>query len=436
MVMPLGRRKLKGLEKPLVASAMSASVVLSLLESDMMSVELACEIGTARDLLLELYELLDKPLRGGRGLSLRPQLPTLRRPKANIYESLIGSGDEFKELCGWTPTEFHDLLRDVQPILLMARDVYGDYTPAQNALRRKRAYKHSPAERLLAFLVWLRTYQSLRKFNKYWGLCPNACWADFKWLREQLVQAEVMTAEIRWPTAAERALTRDALTRCGALPPGFEHAVAIVDGTKDSAEKPGSQAAFDRDHIGNKGYGKTHMLATDLFGMPIYCEAGLRGNRNDRGLWKTTDIYRNPDKYLADDENLLMDGVFQGNLHRETEKGAIIPASALAMANADAQTRRALRACNRKQRYLRTPIEQTNARVKEYKIVGNILYRGDVEDQGLNWVLCTQLTARIMRVRGTTPRGEKWRAQAGELEDWEQELGQWLYMDPASPHLY
>ena len=68
-------------------------------------------------------------------------------------------------------------------------------------------------------------------------------------------------------------------------------------------------------------------VQTDLFGKPIYCEAGLWGHRNDRGLWSLTDIYNHqPDKYLTGQETLLMDGVFQGDLHCKTTRGAIIPA--------------------------------------------------------------------------------------------------------------
>ena len=381
----------------------------------------------------------ERALPGWRGWSTELRLPRLARPKANIYDDLVGTPDRFQELCGWTPDEFHALLADVEHVFLKPRDAYGKFTEAEAALRRRRKFKHSPAERLLAFLVYLRTYPPLRKFDKYWGMCPTQCWEDFHWLREQLVDEPVMVAEVQWPSAAQRAATRELLTRCGALPPGFENAVAIADGTKDSAEKPADQARFDRDNIGNKGYGKTHMLLTDLFGMPIYCEAGLRGNRNDRGLWKATAVYREPRKFLQGDENILMDGVFQGNLHCETEDGTIIPTSARAMAAAgSAATRRELRACNRKQRYLRTPIEQTNGLVKMYKIVGNVPWRGDVEDQGLNWVLCTQLTARLMRVRNRRPRGDKWLESAGELEEWEKELHALneLYVDPAAPHLY
>ena len=83
---------------------------------------------------------------------------------------------------------------------------------------------------------------------------------------------------------------------------------------------------------------------------------------------------------------------------------------------------------------MRTVIEQTNARIKQNRIVGNHPYRGDIDYQGINWCLCTQLEARTMRIRNTYPRGEKW--MRGELEPWEVDLGESLYIDPRNPGLY
>ena len=93
-----------------------------------------------------------------------------------------------------------------------------------------------------------------------------------------------------------------------------------------------------------------------------------------------------------------------------------------------------MKAHNQQQRFLRTPIEQTNAAIKQYKIVGNHQYRGDIKEQGINWRLCTYLTARAMRIRNKRPRGEKW--LRGELEAEELALGRALFVDPLMPDLY
>ncbi len=92
---------------------------------------------------------------------------------------------------------------------------------------------------------------------------------------------------------------------------------------------------------------------------------------------------------------------------------------------------------NRQQRRLRTVNEQTFGIISQYKIVGNTVYRADVATQGLNFLLCTQLTARTMRIRGSYPRGRRWLASGGkELELWERELGDFLWVDPSNPEQY
>ena len=115
--MRLTRKKLKGLARPLTTVFLTASVVLSLLESAAMSAELAVEVGGAWTAMEDCLALLNEPEQGGRGLSLLPRLPTLKRPKANIYDELVHTPDRFKDLCGWSPEEFRDLLADVRDVL-------------------------------------------------------------------------------------------------------------------------------------------------------------------------------------------------------------------------------------------------------------------------------------------------------------------------------
>ena len=74
--------------------------------------------------------------------------------------------------------------------------------------------------------------------------------------------------------------------------------------------------------------------------------------------------------------------------------------------------------------------------IKQWKICGNVLWRGDVNEQGLNWILATQLTALAMRLRNSYPRGQKFIDQAGEMEEWEREMREYLYVDPLAPDLY
>ena len=51
--------------------------------------------------------------------------------------------DIFRQECGCSRAEFNELLAHVTPVLHLARDVDGRFTPEENALRRKRRYKYS-----------------------------------------------------------------------------------------------------------------------------------------------------------------------------------------------------------------------------------------------------------------------------------------------------
>ena len=439
VLVKLSMRPLSLQRKRQVAATVSvaAEVIFSMSEAALIDDEHRIKLASARKAYEELKAMLDGPLKGGRGRSLLPRLPTLKFPKNRIYAIYIEIPDRFKEECGWSPTEFHDLLNDVRDVLVLARNHSMDYTDAENRRRRRRAFKYRPEERLFAFLVYLRRYPALRSFSIYYGLGYTALWADIKWLRAKLVTHEALKSEIAWPSAQERSSQRQLLVDAGLLPPAWSSAVAIFDGTKDPAEKPRDHEKELADYNGNKGFGKTHMLGTDLFGKPIYLEAGLCGNHNDRGLWVQTSIYREPESYLSADENALMDGVFQGELHSRTTRGALIPASKAAIASGRTfDERQALRGANRQQRRLRVVIEQTIGIISQYDIIGRGKYRGSVETQGLNFLLCTQLTARTMRLRNSYPRGRHWLTSGGELEQWEREMGDYLYVDPSAPDLY
>ena len=72
--------------------------------------------------------------------------------------------------------------------------------------------------------------------------------------------------------------------------------------------------------------------------------------------------------------------------------------------------------------------------IKQWELVGNTVYRGDLDLQGINFLLCTMLTAWLMESRNSYPRGQKW--QSDQLEEWEKILEQWLEIDPLCPNLY
>ena len=221
----------------------------------------------------------------------------------------------------------------------------------------------------------------------------------------------------------------------GVLPRGLDDATFICDGTKDLGKRSRIYAQQELDYSALKGHGKSHLLFCDLFGKPLHVAAGIQGNENDRGAYLLTKIYQHPSDYLLPHHSGLFDGVFRGSLHCNTTENGILPFNAADLRNAATVARRSeMRMFNRKQRRLRVVVEQLFGLIKQFGLVGNSVYRGDLELQGENFLLCTQLTAFLLEERGTYPRGRRW---ANELkEDWEIEMGNWLDVDPLYPDLY
>jgi hypothetical protein len=111
----------------------------------------------------------------------------------------------------------------------------------------------------------------------------------------------------------------------------------------------------------------------------------------------------------------LFDGIFQCPLHIDTNEPGVLPAGAVELKAAPAPMRLKLKKMNKSQRYLRCPIEQTFGHIKQWGIVGESIFRGNLDQQGDNFVLCMQLSARMMRVRGKYPRGDRWLAGEKDL---------------------
>ena len=171
---------------------------------------------------------------------------------------------------------------------------------------------------------------------------------------------------------------------------------------------------------------------------PLHVEAGIQGNENDRGAYMLTDVYKYPDMYLLDNHNGLVDGVFKGPLHSKPDAKEFSTPFNQAEINAapTPAAKNKLKKYNRVQRRLRVVIEQLFGRIKQWGLVGNVVYRGDVELQGINFLLCTQLEAWIMEMRDSYPRGARWAQDM--LEPWEQSgpLARWLEVDPLEQECY
>ena len=404
-------------------------------------------------------------------MSPYPQLPTLSLPRSDRYNQLVALPDKFQQECAFSPAEFESLYGEVESVLFLCRDTLNDYGTALNLQRRRRRYKYGPRERLFIFLCFCRQYggKSFRRQANSWNWSVSSVFVDFIWLRANLICLPAMAAKLCWGTPQERETQRlhliragvcifalaacalaDSLTcacarqrvmchallvHAGVLPPGLDDCTFICDGTKDLGKRCRIYEQQELDYSANKGHGKSHLLFCDLFGKPLHVAAGIQGNENDRGAYLLTKIYQHPDDYLLPHHQGLFDGVFRGNLHCKTDASGVLPfnqADLRAAPTVAALNR--MRRFNRSQRRLRVVVEQLFGIIKKWGLVGNSVYRGDLDAQGENFLLCTQLTAWLLESRDTYPRGPRWAND--KKEDWEVQMEDWLEVDPLSPDLY
>jgi hypothetical protein len=396
------------------------------------------EIGFARvgERAERLLEGISKPKVGRGKAKVGRRAPKVEMPSQLYYDSYIRAPEAFTNLCGHGPAEFEDLHNDVLDVLRLSRNSDCRFTEEENGLRKKRHFKFSSRERLFHFLMFCRHYPTFRKGGADVGMSKAALRGDFVWLRAQLKVHPLLVAEVQWPGPAALEAERLLLVEAGLLGPGFETCVYMCDGTKDLGRRNAHYGHKHEPDYSQKGNGKTHLLFTNLFGKPMMCAAGIQGCENDPAAYQMTHIYRDPDAYLLPNHSGLFDGVFQNALHVNTTEPGVLPASQPELRKAAPPMRKMLARMNKQQRHLRCPIEQTFGMIKQWGIVSDTVFRGSLDQQGDNFLLCTQLTARLMRVRDQYPRGAKW--MRGEKEAWEEEWERdgWLYIDPLHPELY
>ena len=136
-------------------------------------------------------------------------------------------------------------------------------------------------------------------------------------------------------------------------------------------------------------------------------------------------VFNNPQKYLSAPDlpsgrsTGLGDGIYRGPACIDQRVPLMCTPWNLAGVcdpRVTPRVRKGRRAWNRRQRRLRVVVEQTFGIIKQWKVVGNVVWRMDYELQGKNFLLATLLTARLMRVRNSYPRGEKWLKREGDDE--------------------
>jgi hypothetical protein len=258
-------------KKRRVATAVGAAVQVLLQLAGDAPFTGRCNEELLRELLLRSHAILrsleeQKQVGFGNGRSLKPRMPTLLLPSSDRFGVFVLLPDQFQNECGFSPSEFGELLGDVMDVMLLVRDVDHDYGPELNAQRRKRRFKYSARERLFIFLTYCRQYQSYDRTGQKWAWCRSSIYADFLWLRKNLVQHTTLVSAVYWGTPQECEADRVSLVNAGVLPPGFETTTFICDGTKDLGKRSRIYAEQERDYSFLKGHGKSHLLFCDLFG--------------------------------------------------------------------------------------------------------------------------------------------------------------------------
>ena len=398
--------------------------------------EMVLEMNSVAHEMIEAYEksLVQSVGRGHCILGRR--LPQLAKPKNDCYKVAVNIPERFVELVRFTPEEFEELHTKVYDVLALTRDIKFTLTEDENKLRRKRRYKYTSRERLFHFLMLLKSYPKFTSGSEQTALAKSALYTDFVWLRRKLSQHPVLVEEVQWGTPDELEEERRCLVSAGLLQPPFDNCVFMCDGTKDLGRRTAHYNRTNEPDYSQKGNGKSHLLFTSLLGRPMLLEGGIQGNENDSGAYRLTAVYNDPERYLLPHHTGLFDGVFQSPLHKNTDKMGVLPSPAPHIRKAPPVQRKHLRKANRYQRYLRCPIEQTFGHIKAWDIVGEGVFRGSLDQQGENFLICTQLSARMMRIRRKYPRGDRW--LTGMQEDWEREwdMNGWLHADPLHPSLY
>lgn len=195
------------------------------------------------------------------------------------------------------------------------------------------------------------------------------------------------------------------------------------------------------------------MVWTDWLGKIIKVECGFQGNENDRGMYKGSQFYRFNSLFLRFAETVGGDAIFRGSKGSGSrgepgEKDCFAPFN-----ETELRERPFRRPFNRLSHRYRVVVENSIGAIKKWLIVKHP-YRGNKEDQvhsisrslqytgptkclhkqAFLWLTASRLTAYIMRVRNKYPRGDNFRAQ--QLEEWEAELDEFLWIDALFPSLY
>ena len=109
---------------------------------------------------------------------------------------------------------------------------------------------------------------------------------------------------VAWPSAEQRRALYGWFSIC-------DTAIAVLDGTHCPIQRP-----VDNEINYYSGYKHRHtqnyLVCVDAVGVVIYMEGPFNGHDNDRTVFKQSDLYNHPERYLEEGEKILADGGFVG----------------------------------------------------------------------------------------------------------------------------
>ena len=159
--------------------------------------------------------------------------------------------------------------------------------------------------------------------------------------------------------------------------------------------------------------------------------------QNDRGTYIADDVHASSANYLTTgtEETGMGDGIYRGATRQDSPHPKMVVPYTMAELNAVClPARQDRKLYNRLQRRVRVVVEQTFGIIKAWGLCGNTIYRGDLDHQGRNFVLCTYLTSRPMRVRNAYPRSPQWLET--RQDSFSHVKDRYLEIDPLHPELY
>ncbi|CAM9921552.1 unnamed protein product [Scytosiphon promiscuus] len=302
------------------------------------------------------------------------------------------------------------------------RNHQGQYTPEQNEGRRRIKGTLRYRDRVLCWLMMLRTGCFYHELETMFGPGQSTFCRDLLWMTIQATTLPCLANEIVWTSYEERRAQASFLA--GAIHPALGSVGYIADGTKAPMRNPTEpkdgrpkvRKQVHREHYShNKGLGYSHIIYTDV--------ETVAGRLSDRAAHTASQLFLQPGEFLAYGETGMGDGNYRGDARWDMPNLKMcVPFEAsphLSIANKN---------FNSMQRRARVVIENSIGQIKKWRIIGDGRFEHQRDFEPHVFELCARLTARLMRVRNAYPRSERW--VLNQLESWEAKLGVFLWMDP------